>query len=63
MPRPPAAQPGDPALATTTMPSSLPPDASTVEMPPMSNPAPVQAPRRTGLIGGLFNNMSNWRRR
>ena len=57
-------QPADPALATTTMPSSLPPDGSTVELPAHEpTPAPAQAPRRTGLIGGLFNNMSNWRRR
>ncbi len=64
MPRPPAAaRAEEPVVAMAPMPSSLPPDASTVELPPMSNPQPAQAPRRTGLIGGLFNNMSNWRRR
>ncbi len=69
MPKPPSvAQPGiDPALATTTMPTSLSNDVTTVELPPMNDPAPAaapaQAPRRPSLIGSLFNNMGNWRRR
>jgi hypothetical protein len=55
------AVPADTAL-TPPMPSSLPPDATIVEAPPTAAPAPAQAPRRQGLIGGLLN-MGNWRRR
>jgi hypothetical protein len=63
MPQPSTPRPVDPTVATATMPSSLPPDGSTVELPPVTNPEPAQAPKRTGLLGGLFNNLSNWRRR
>ena len=55
------AVPSDAAL-TPPMPSSLPPDATVVEVPPTAAPAPAQAPRRQSLIGGLLN-MGNWRRR
>lgn len=62
MPKPPGVR-GVDSVVVTNMPSSLPPDATTVELPPMANePPPAQAPRRPSLIGGLLN-MGNWRRR
>lgn len=62
MERTPAGPPADPG-AVPTMPPTLPPDATYVEAPSASPPPPAQAPRRPSLIGGLINNMSNWRRR